>query len=198
MVSGVNLTPPQEIRRRRTQYVVGAATKMSVLLVLVLAGVAVYYFVKSSTLHKQIADLDSRGNDLTSQRDSMAEVEGYAKKLSGKYFLLQKYLESRLKYSSVISELLARVPKSVLFTDLDLGGAGQEVKVSGKSGDVISISAFINGLAKEGNASSGSGVVLDGQRAFLDVRLESLKVDEIQKSVDYSIVFKVNEKAFLK
>lgn len=197
MPNGVNLTPPQEIKRQKTQYVVGASTKAAVLLVLILVGIAAYFYTQSSSLKNQVSSLETQETDLMSQRDSMTEIEGYAKKLSGKYFLLQKYLESRLKYSSVILELLARVPAGVAFENLDFEGAGKRTRVSGTSSDVVSVSAFVNSLAKEGNSSSESSVSLGGKNAFSDVRLDSLKVDE-GKSVEYSVSFKINEEAFLR
>lgn len=193
----IDLTPPQEIKRKRTQYVVGASTKISVVLLLIAVGVAVYYFTKETNLQTQIASLDSQKTELTARVQSMQEVENYAKKLSGKYFLLQKYLESRLKYSSVMLELLARVPTEISFDNLSFEGAGKRTTIAGSSKDVISVSAFVNRLAKPGNASSESAVTLEGKNAFTDVRLDSLSVDQ-DKGVAYSVSFKINEEAFLK
>lgn len=197
MDKGINLTPPREIKRRRTQYVVGASTKIATLILFIAVGVAVYYFSKESDLQRQMDSLDSQKIQLTQKVESMREVEDYAKKLSGKYFLLQKYLESRLKYSSVMLELLARVPDEILFDNLTFDGVGRRTTVTGSSKDDISVSTFVNRLAKEGSASSESAVVLDGNYAFTEVRLDSLNADE-EKGVTYSVSFKINEEAFLK
>lgn len=196
-MDGINLTPPQEIKSRRTQYVVGASTKIAVVILLGVIGIAIYYFSNTSSLKGQISVLDSQKADLTSQRDSMREVEDYAKKLSGKYFLLQKYLESRLKYSSVMLELLSRVPEGIKFDSLGFEGVGKRTRISGTSKDVVSVSTFISRLAKEGNSSTDSAVKLTGKNAFIDVRLDSLAVDE-GKEINYAVSFKINEEAFLK
>lgn len=201
MAQGINLTPPQEIKRRRTEYIVGASTKVSALLLLLALGVSGYYYFQSSSLSNEISDLQDQKVQLTAQVDSMREVEDYAKKLSGKYFLLQKYLESRLKYSSVMLELLARVPQEISFDSLSFDGLGRRTVIAGASKDVISVSTFVSRLAKDGNASSDSAVDLTGKNAFINVRLDSLSVyegKEDQKGVQYSVSFDINEEAFLK
>ena len=197
MPAGINLTPPQEIKRQKTQYVVGASTKLSILLFIILLGVGTFFFYKSYTLKNQIVGLDTQKADLIQQRESMREVEDYAKKLSGKYFLLQKYLESRLKYSSVMLEFLARVPDGLLLENVGFEGTGKRARVSGTSADIVRVSSFINRLSKDGNASSESAVNLSGKNAFMDVRLDSLNVEE-GKDVEYGVSFKVNEEVFLK
>ena len=201
MPQGINLTPPQEIKRRRTQYAVGASTKISVFLLLLALGVAGYYYSQKSGVTTNISALQSQKGQLTAQVESMREIEKYAKKLSGKYFLLQKYLEGRIKYSSVMLELLARVPQEISFESLNFDGLGKRTTISGASKDVISVSSFVNRLAKEGNASSESAVDLVGKNAFTNVRLDSLSVDEEkenQKGIQYSVSFDINEEAFLK
>lgn len=196
-MEGINLTPPQEIKRRKTQYVVGASTKISIVLLLIVLGASAYFFSKVSTTKSKIASQDSRKTELTAKREEMREVEDFAKKLSGKYFLLQKYLESRLKYSSAITELLSRIPEGVNYTDLKFEGMGKRASISGTSKDVVSVSSFVNRLAKEGNSSTQSAVKLDGKNAFLEVRLDSLNVEE-GKEINYIVSFNVNEEAFLK
>jgi len=201
MAQGINLTPPQEIKRRRTQYVVGASTKISVFLLVVALGVAGYYYSQRSSLANKVATLQSQKGQLTAQVESMREIENYAKKLSGKYFLLQKYLEGRIKYSSVMAELLARVPQEISFASLTFDGLGKRTTITGESEDIISVSSFVNRLAKEGNASSQSAVDLAGKNAFTNVRLDSLNVDEEkenQKGIQYTVSFDINEEAFLK
>lgn len=176
---------------------VGASTKISVVLLLLAVGVGIYYFSKETSLQNQAASLESQKTNLAAKVESMREVENYAKKLSGKYFLLQKYLESRLKYSSVMLELLARVPTEISFDSLSFEGAGRRTTIAGSSKDVIPVSAFVSRLARPGNASSESAVALEGKNAFMDVRLDSLSVDQ-DKGVSYSVSFKINEEAFLK
>ena len=201
MPQGINLTPPQEIKRRRTRYVARTSTKTSVFLLLLALGVAGYYYSQKSGLTTKISVLQSQKGQLTAQVESMREIENYAKKLSGKYFLLQKYLEGRIKYSSVMLELLARVPQEISFESLNFDGLGKRTTISGASTDVISVSSFVNRLAKEGNASSESAVDLVGKNAFTNVRLDSLSVDEEkenQKGIQYSVSFDINEEAFLK
>ncbi|MFH1295145.1 MAG: hypothetical protein ABIH84_01030 [bacterium] len=196
-MKGINLTPPQEIKERQTRYVVGASTKLAILLLLIAIGISGYYYLTIRTLKTQMAAWQTQSIELDTKVASMHEVEGFAKKLSGKYFLLQKYLESRLKYSAVMQELLARVPSEISFVNVTFEGMGKRAIVSGTSTDVVSVSAFVNQLAKEGNATSQSAVLLEGAHAFLDVRLDSLRVDE-EKGVDYSVSFRINEEAFLK
>lgn len=201
MPQGINLTPPQEIKRRKTQYVVGASTKISVFLLVLALGVAGYYYSQSSGLTSKIVSLQSQKSQLTAQVESMQDIENYAKKLSGKYFLLQKYLEGRIKYSSVMLELLARVPEEIAFDSLSFDGLGKRTTLTGTSAEVISVSEFVNRLAKEGNASSESAVDLSGKNAFTGVRLDSLSVDETEENkggIQYSVSFDINEEAFLK
>lgn len=196
-MEGINLTPQQEIKRRRTHYVVGAATKISIFITFVTLCVAGYYFYTTSKVNSQISDLEQKKSDLNSQISGMSDIENLAKKLSGKYFLLQKYLESRLKYSSVILELTSRVPDGVSFESLNFEGVGKRARLSGKSKDTVSISYFVAKLSKQGNASEDSGANLEGKNAFSDIRLESLNVNK-DKTATYVISFKINEEAFLK
>ncbi len=176
---------------------VGASTKISIVLLLIAVGVAIYCFSQETALKGKVTRLDSQQAELIAKVESMREIEDYAKRLSGKYFLLQKYLESRLKYSSVMMELLARVPKEISFNDLNFEGVGKRTTIEGVSIDVISVSTFVNRLAKDGNASSDSAVNLSGKNAFTEVRLDSLNVDD-EKGITYSISFNIDEGAFLK
>lgn len=201
MARGINLTPPQEIKRRKTQYVVGVSTRISLVLLIVAVATAGYYFYQSSSLDSKIKALEDQKNALTKQIESMNDIENYAKKISGKYLLLQKYLEGRVKYSAVLSELLARVPQEISFESIAFDGLGRRTTISGSSKDIISVSTFINRLAKEGNASTESAVDLSGKNAFVGVKLDSLSVDEEkegQKGIRYSVSFEINKEAFLK
>jgi len=201
MAQGINLTPHKEVKLRRRQYVVGVSTNISIFLFMVALGVAGYYYSRSSNLNSKISTLQSQKGQLTAQVESMREIENYAKKLSGKYFLLQKYLEGRIKYSSVMTELLARVPQEISFASLTFDGLGKRTTITGESKDIISVSSFGNRLAKEGNASSESAVDIAGKNAFTNVRLDSLSVDEEkenQKGIQYAVSFDINEEAFLK
>jgi len=197
MPIGINLTPPQEIKRQKTQYIVGTSIKTSLALFIILLGVAGYLFYKTTQLKSKVTLLDQQKIDLVAQKDRMTEVEEYSKKLSGKYFLLQTYLQSRIKYSAVLMELLARVPQNAVLQNIDFEGSGREARVAGSTKDLVDVSTLVNKLAKEGNASSESSVALSGKKAFSDVTLSSLNVNE-GKSVEYSISFKINEEAFLK
>jgi len=197
MPTGINLTPPQEIKRQKTQFIVGTSIKTSLLLLVILLGVAGFLFYKSTQLKTQIASLDQQKIDLTAQKDSMNEVEEYSKKLAGKYFLLQKYLQSRIKYSSVLTELLARVPENVVLESIGFEGSGKKAQITGSSKDLVDVSTLVNRLAKEGSASTESAVTLDGKSAFSEVSLDSLNVKE-GESVEYNVSFKVNEENFLK
>ncbi|PIS22106.1 hypothetical protein COT50_03770 [candidate division WWE3 bacterium CG08_land_8_20_14_0_20_41_10] len=196
MPIGIDLTPPKEIKRQKTQFIVGASIKTSLALFVILLGVAGFLFYKASSLKKQISSLDQQKTELTAQKDSMQEVEEYSKKLSGKYFLLQKYLQSRIKYSAVLTELLARVPQNVVLESIGFEGSGKKARITGSSQAIVDVSTLVNKLAKEGNASSESAVSLGGKNAFSEVSLDSLNVDE-GKSVEYNVSFKINEENFL-
>jgi len=197
MPTGIDLTPPQEVKRQKTQFIVGTSIKVSLLLFVVLLGVAGFLFYESTRLGSQVSSLDQQKTDLTVQKDSMKEVEEYSKKLSGKYFLLQKYLQSRVRYSAVLTELLARVPQNVVLESIGFEGLGKKAKITGSSKDLVDVSTLVNRIAKEGNASSESSVSLSGKNAFSEVSLDSLNVNE-GKSVEYNVSFKVNEENFLK
>ncbi|MFA5776400.1 MAG: PilN domain-containing protein [Patescibacteria group bacterium] len=197
MLTGINLTPPQEIKRQKTQYIVGTSIKTSLLLFAILLAVAGFLFYKSSRLKSQLTSLDQQKTDFTAQKDSMKEVEEYSKKLSGKYFLLQKYLQSRVKYSAVLTELLARVPENVVLESIGFEGSGKKARITGSSKDLVDVSTLVNRFAKEGNASTESAVSLSGKNAFSEVSLDSLNVNE-GKSVEYTVSFKINEENFLK
>lgn len=196
MPIGIDLTPPKEIKRQKTQFIVGASIKTSLGLLVVLLGVMGFLFYKSTELKNQIASLDQQRTEFTAQKDSMQEVEEYSKKLSGKYFLLQKYLQSRIKYSAVLTELLARVPQNVVLESIGFEGSGKKARITGSSLAIVDVSTLVNKLAKEGNASSQSAVSLNGKNAFSEVSLDSLNINE-GKSVEYTVSFTINEENFL-
>lgn len=196
---GIDLTPPQEIKRQKTQYAVGTSVKLAALLLLVALGTGGYFFYKSSVLNRQLSDLSKQETDLISQKDALRTVENYAKKLSGKYFLLQKYLENRSLYSSMLLELVSRVPVGITLDTVNFDGMEKRASVTGSAADVIQVSDFVNQLSKEGNASSESSPSLSGKKAFTDVRLDSLRVDERtgeKSTVKYNVSFKVNGDLF--
>jgi|GEM_PF-4813599 Tfp pilus assembly protein PilN len=196
MPTGINLTPPQELKRQQVQFIVGAAVKATAVLLVLALGAAGYLFYKSGQLKGELRALDQQQTDLLAQKASMREVEDYSKKISGKYFLLQKYLQSRIKYSAVLAELLTRVPETIVLDGLDFGGADKKAQITGTSKDLVTVSALVNGLAKEGNSSSDSAVGLAGKNAFTAVSLDSLNVTE-GESVDFVVSFTVTEENFL-
>jgi len=197
MVVGIDLTPPREIKKQKTQYVVGTSTKVSIFLfVLALAGGG-FLFYTTRQLNSQINETEKQKAELTAKRASLKEVEDYAKRLSGKYFLLQKYLEGRTRYSVVVTELTARVPTGISIETIAFDSGGRPSKVTGLASDIVQVSAFISKLAKDGSASSESSAALVGKNAFDNVRLDSLLVNE-DKHVEYGISFVVNEENFKK
>lgn len=200
----VDLTPPQEVKRKKTHFVVNTTARLTGFLLLTVLGVAGFFLYKSYKLKSQIANIDSSISSMEERRLSLSEIEDYSKKLAGKYFLLQRYMETRLSYSAVVKELVSRVPNSVVIDNLQFETGGKRARISGSSANSSQVSAFITELSRVGNSSSGSAVDLSGKNAFSDIRLETLSVDKKQQGavssspVEYTITFKVNEEAFLK
>jgi len=193
----IDLTPPQEIKRQKTQYVVGTSTRLAIAFFVIVIGWGGYSLYKATFLKGQISAMEVRESELVAQRSSMSETESYAKKISGKYFLLQKYLESRFRYSSIMQELVSRVPNGVSLDSIAFEGMDKRAKVSGTSADVVQVSSFVSYLSKEGNASSQSAASLSDKNAFTDIRLDSLSVNE-GKPVDFSVSFQTNSEVFSK
>ena len=200
----VDLTPPQEIKRQKTQYFVGTSTKISAVLLVMCLLAAGYLAYRSLSYKAQIFAVDQRVLALESRRAELSDVEEVSKKLAGKYFLLQRYMETRVAYSSVVKELIARVPSEVTVDDIAFESGGKKANVSGFSTNPSQVAAFITELSRSGNAASDPAVQLTGKNAFTDVRLETLSVDDRKAqtrkagSVEYAISFKINEGAFLK
>lgn len=193
----INLTPPQELKRQKTQYVVGAATKASLVFLLLSVLLSAYYFFVTFKLKNNLRDLDLQNKQIAQEISSLQDIENYAKGISGKYLILQRYLESRLKYSAVFKELLGRKPVGVEIEKVDFDGVGKVSRLYGVSTNEVLISLFMSNLEKIGNLSLDSGISLEGKKAFTDVNLDSLSLDET-KQARFVISFYLNEEAFLR
>lgn len=193
----INLTPPQELKRQKTQYVVGAATKVSLILLVIAVSLSVYFFVKTLKLKRELSFLEAQNRKIEQEIASMQDIENYAKDISGKYLILQRYLESRLKYSAIFREILSRKPVGVEIEKAEFEGMGKRSRIYGSSTNEMLIAVFMSKMDMPGNLFPNSGVLLEGKKAFTDVNLDALNVDETKK-VKYTISFYVNEEVFLK
>lgn len=186
----INLIPKEEQKLQQKSQIVKVSTILSVLLLVVVAGVAAYYFYMTNDLNQRLDVENKTTESLRQEISSMSRVEITARNLDKKYSLLKKIFKDRQNFSIALKDLDLRTPENITLDDLSLNPDGT-LSASGAGEDYLSISDFVSQLTtKEVPESSKTEKYpeLGETHVFKDVTLNSVSLDAQNKSVKYFVV----------
>jgi Tfp pilus assembly protein PilN len=186
-MADINLVPQQIKQEQKKASVVRSTTVISIVLLLIIAGVAGFMFYRGYKLESEISMEQAEIEALRGKINKLSKIEVVARNLDMKYKTLQDILGDRLYYSVLMQEVDKRLPRSV---GIDTLGVGKEstINVSGTGTDYLSISEFVNNLADKEFTDASAG--LEG--LFTDVSLKSVNLDSQTSEARFFIVITVD------
>ncbi|MBI2620608.1 hypothetical protein HYW61_00085 [candidate division WWE3 bacterium] len=187
MSSSIDLIPLEEKASQIEGRFVKAGTVVTLAIFVITAIFTGYLLYVTGKLKRESASLDLNISRHRSEIKDLAVIEISARNLDAKYDTLKSIMQSRLYYSTLLSELEKRLPSSV---DIESLGVGSENKlsVSGTGTDYISISKFINTLTNQEFSSAGEGL----GDLFSNVTLNSVSLDQQTTRAKYFMVVDIN------
>jgi len=187
MVESINLIPQEEVTVQQKTEAVKTSTYVT-LGILVLAGlVALYFYLASNNIKKQIVQLDTDINSQRAQITKLSQVEVAARNLDKKFNVLQTLFKDRSKYSLLLEELKSRNPDELIVDSMDVK-VGQAT-LSGSADNYIAIASFISNLMNK-NFEGGNALLKD---IFTSVTLNSVSLEKSTNQVKFFIVVNFDE-----
>ena len=190
MSQSINLIPKEEQVLQKKSQVVKFSTVLSILLLVIVAGVAAFYFYTASNIDAQLKAENARTAGLRSDIGKLSTIEITARNLDKKYSMLEKIIAERQRFSLALKDLEIRTPENIKVDDLSLN-ADSTLAAAGLGEDYLSISDFVNLLTEDGDietTKSEKYSELHGKKVFKEVALNSVSLDAQNKSVKYFIV----------
>jgi Tfp pilus assembly protein PilN len=178
MPETINLIPQEERIQQTKTKVVKLSTILSVILLIVVAGVGGYFYYKAYTLRSNIKDLDSSITNLRTEISSLSEIEIQARNLYKKSTILQSIFNERIYYSTLLTELEASIPDGV---DIQSFGLGKEstIVISGNAATYNYVQELTNRLLE--------------RDIFTSVALNSVGLQNKDDSIIFFIVVTYDE-----
>lgn len=190
MPQSINLIPQSEVKEQKKEQIVKFSSILSVVLLLIVAGVGGYYWYQVRGLNTQISELDNRINMSRSAVANLSDIEVLARTLDAKFQIVEEIFASRRSYATLLSELNKRVPANVMIESFGISGDNNdELNLSGDGADYIAIARFLDTLSDKDYGLASE----DYKNLFTDVSLNSVTLDGQSLRVSYSIVVKFDE-----
>jgi Tfp pilus assembly protein PilN len=182
MPQSINLIPQQEVHEQAKHTIVKFSTVLSIFFVFVVAGVSAYYYFEASKVKKEADLLDEQVVAARNEINSLSVIEVSARNLDAKYKVLQQLFNSRVYYSLLLGELLARKPDAITIKDFGLF-TGNKLSVSGSGPSYIVISGFVNNLVDSAEIYSNKKL----QGLFKSVTLNTVTMENTTGLINYSV-----------
>lgn len=186
MAQSINLIPQEEKVQQRKVKIVKASSVVSVLILLIVTGVAGYFWYRINGIKEAIAAQELEIQKSRTDIGALSEIEVKARNLDGKFKILSEFFAAERNYSILLKELNKRVPQgSVTVTSFTLTGNNKsQISLSGEGIDYISIARFIDTLSDDDFEDAGEGL----EHLFTNVTLNSVNLDNQDLSVGYFIL----------
>jgi Tfp pilus assembly protein PilN len=200
MSQSINLIPQEEQQAQQKTQIVRMSTIFSIFLLILVGGIAGYYFYLSNSMSSRLAAETANTEALRGEIKRLASIEIVARNLDKKYTTLKDIFNTREKYSLVLKDLKVRTPQSITVTDLSLA-KDQTLAVSGDGTDYLAVSAFASYLTGENVAQSTEAEKypeLEKNKIFKAVSLNSVSLDAQKKNVNFFLVLSYIKEALTK
>lgn len=181
-MQSINLIPQQEVQEQTQEKAVALTTWLSIVLLVIIGGVAGFYFYSTQNINGQIKILESEITTSRAQIATMANVEVNARNLDKKYTTLQQAFINRMNYSKLASELAKRTPEGIMLDSMTLQ-KGSKVNITGHADNYILIANFTNNLV-DTEFQDGDPLL---RALFTTVTLNSVNLEKNRNVVRFSI-----------
>ena len=188
MAQSINLIPQEEVQEQIKVRLVKFSTIISILIFLVVGGIAGYYFYLTHNLKTQITALDTEIDGYRKDITALSDIEVIARNLDKKYSALKALFAKRIYYSMLVQELYSRKPASVKFDTLTTR-EDTKLNISGDADSYIAVSDFTNNLLNEDFVGGDEAL----KKLFTSVTLNSVSLDSKDNRVSFSVVLQFNK-----
>lgn len=183
----INLIPQAELGQQEQVKAVKLSTVISILFLILVAGVAGYFLYLSYQHNQEMKALDTSIGNLRKEIQANSDVEIKARNLDQKYTALQQIFDKQRRYSLLLKELNARKPATVTIQSFDLSSG--KSSVSGLADNYLSISNFISTLVDKNFSGGTPGL----ESLFTSIVLNSVTMDEAKTQIQFLIVINFDE-----
>lgn len=190
MAQSINLIPQEEQQVQQKAQLVKMSTIFSIILLVLVGGVAAYYFYLSNSMKSRLESETKTTEVLRADINKLSQIEITARNLDKKYTTLREMFKARERYSLLLKDLELRTPESIRVTDLSLA-KDQTVAVSGEGDDYLAVSDFATFLTGDDVAQSTKSEdypELDDIKTFKEVTLNSVSLDAAKNNVKFFLV----------
>lgn len=178
MPETINLIPQEERIQQTKTKVVKVSTIISVVLLVIVAGVGGFFYYRVYTLRNELKELDAGVANLRSQISSLSEIEIEARNLYKKSQVLEKLFNERIYYSTLLTEFAESTPEQITVNSLGMG-KDTSLSVSGRADTYNAVQEFTNQLL--------------GNEVFTSVELNSVGLDTKDDRITFFIVVNYDE-----
>lgn len=192
MAQSINLIPQQEVREQQKVKIVKVSTILTVLVLVIVAGISIFYFKKTTDLNNELSQVNADIEQLRGNIRSMEPIEVKARNLYKKYSVLDKLFKERVAFSLLLEELRVREPDGLVVASLDIRGT--EAVLSGNGQNYNVISDFIRALVDQ-DFPSGNPDLKD---LFSNVQLSTVSYDNSKATVNFSLNVTFREDKLIK
>jgi Tfp pilus assembly protein PilN len=181
MAQSINLIPQQEKEEQVQVKLVKTSTIFAIILLVIIGGVAGYFFLRTTNLKSELKSEQDRVESLRSEIKGLSSIEIVARNLDTIQKTLEGIFSNKLYYSMLLEELKRRVPDSISVESFTLN-SGSTINVSGGADNYLSIAKFINDLTNEkfGGVENITGL-------FTSVALNSVSLESRSNRANFFI-----------
>ena len=192
MAQSINLVPREVKTEQVKVQVVRASTVITILLLLIVGGIAGYYNYTNIATKSSIEENEAEIVRLRKDIEDMADIEVVARNLDKKYSSIKEILGARSYYSLLMEETKRRIPEDVILVEFVLNKTGT-ISFDGSGQTYLSISQFFRNLS-----TPEEGTDPKFETLFSDVTLNSVNFDNRDNTAKYSITTKFSGEALKK
>jgi len=176
-VETINLIPQEERVRQVKTKVVKASTTLSILVLVLVAGVGGFFYYKVHTVRTQVKDLEHKITNLRSDINDLSKIEIDARNLYKKSTILGSIFDSRAYYSKMLEELEVSVPSGVTIKSYGLNKENA-VAIAGLAQTYNQVQEFSNKLLE--------------RPLFTEVTLNSVGLENNKERINFFILVAYN------
>lgn len=173
----INLIPEEERISQVKTRVVKFSTILTIILALIVSGVAGYYYLEANKLRTELDQVEAEISSLRGGITALADIEIIARNLYQKSETLANIFETRFYYSRLISQLEQSRPETVLIDSYNMG-RDDTLNLTGTAENYNAVQDFIN-------------ILLENQM-FTQVQLNSVGLESSSGRVNYFVVVSYN------
>lgn len=189
MSQSINLIPQSEIVEQTKEKVIKFSTLLSILLLVLVGGVAAYFYYSTNKTKKEIFAKQISIEKYQEKIQGLSDIEVTARNLEGRFKKLDDLFSSRVKYSLLLRELKIRTSNAVVIQNLSFG-LNNTLNVTGEGDDYIALAKFIKNVSdpKFSSASAGMGGLFTG------VTLNTVSLENRTNKAQFFIVINYDRK----